>query len=164
MDRASHVRERAIVNLPGQWKANNLDVDTYVQKLREKIPSNYKFVLKGIMCIEDAEYAVEHFKPDAIWVSNKQGMVQDTAPSSISVLKRIAEVAKGKTEILFEGGIRRGGDVVKAIACGADYVFVGQPAVWALHVGGLKGIDKMFSTFKREIDITLVLLDTLSLK
>ncbi len=90
------------------------------------------------MCKEDALIAVEN-GANAIWISNKGGKSLDTQPSTISVLKSISQAVKKanpKVEIYFDGGVRRGTDAMKALALGADFVFLGRPIAWALHFAG----------------------------
>jgi (S)-2-hydroxy-acid oxidase len=99
--------------------------------------SQLPVVIKGILCKEDALEAIKN-GADAIWVSNDAGKNLDSAPSTISVLKSIVKAVRTQSvkkdaEIYFDGGLRRGTDIIKALAFGANFVFLGRPVMWALH-------------------------------
>jgi len=96
-------------------------------------------VLKGIQTPEDALIAIEK-GVDAIVVSNHGGQVQDTAPATIEMLPSIAQAVNGKIPIIIDGGIRRGTDVLKALALGAKFVMVGRPVLWGLAVNASEGV------------------------
>jgi 4-hydroxymandelate oxidase len=114
-------------------------------------------LLKGVLTGEDAELAVEHGAAGII-VSNHGGRQLDGAPATLDVLAEVAEAAAGKVEVLFDGGIRRGGDVVKALALGAGAVLVGRPAIWGLAADGEAGVRHVLSLLRDEIALTLALL------
>ena len=86
---------------------------------------------KGVMCAEDAILAM-NAGADAIYVSNHGARQLDTTPCTIEVLPEIVAVVKGKIPVWFDGGIRNGRDALKALALGADFVWMGRPALWAL--------------------------------
>ncbi|KAH9382434.1 hypothetical protein HPB48_004304 [Haemaphysalis longicornis] len=88
-------------------------------------------VLKGIVTAEDAELAV-HRKVDAIIVSNHGGRQLDGSPATVEALSEVVEAVRGRIEVYVDGGVRRGTDVIKALALGAKAVFVGRPALWGL--------------------------------
>lgn len=111
-------------------------------------------VIKGIMHPEDARLAVEH-GVDAIIVSNHGGRQLDTAPATIEVLPEVCAATDGRTEVLVDGGIRRGSDVVKALALGARAVAIGRPALYGLAVGGQTGVEKVLSILRRELDLVM---------
>ena len=114
-------------------------------------------VVKGIVGAEDAVRAVEA-GADAIVVSNHGGKGLDGAPATIRVLPRIVKAVGGSVEILLDGGVRTGADVVRAIALGAGAVLIGRAYIWGLAVGGECGVREILDTFEFEIDRTLGLL------
>lgn len=88
------------------------------------------------MCKEDALLAIEN-GIDAIFVSNHGARQLDTTPATLEVLEEVVEAVKGTNiEVFFDGGIRRGSDVLKALALGAKGVFIGRPILWGLAAGG----------------------------
>lgn len=106
-------------------------------------------VVKGICVAEDAVLAAEHGAA-AVVVSNHGGRQLDTCPATIEVLPAVAEAAADRLEILVDGGIRRGTDVVKALAAGARAVLVGRPVLWGLAVDGEAGVDAVLALLKKE--------------
>jgi (S)-2-hydroxy-acid oxidase len=113
-------------------------------------------VIKGIMTPEDAELACQ-YGVDAIWVSNHGGRQLDGVLSTIDVLSEIAEVVKGRIEIYMDGGIRHGSDVFKAIALGANAVFIGRPVLWGLAYGGENGLRTLLELLQTEFVNTMAL-------
>jgi isopentenyl diphosphate isomerase/L-lactate dehydrogenase-like FMN-dependent dehydrogenase len=97
-------------------------------------------ILKGVMSAEDAELALEH-GVDAIVVSNHGGRQLDHCVGTLDVLQEVSTVVRGRCEVWVDGGVRRGTDVIKAIALGADAVLVGRPMLWALALGGSDGVE-----------------------
>lgn len=118
--------------------------------------TDMKIILKGVMAPEDAQLAVE-CGADAIIVSNHGGRQLDCVPSTIQALPGIAEVVKGKIPIILDGGIRRGSDVFKALALGADFVLVGRPALWGLAFNGQDGVETVMNILERELSRTMAL-------
>ncbi|ARK29790.1 alpha-hydroxy acid oxidase [Halalkalibacter krulwichiae] len=112
-------------------------------------------VVKGIVHPEDAKLAVE-YGADAIVVSNHGGRQLDGSISSIDALPAIVEDVKGEVEILFDGGIRRGTDVIKALALGADSILLGRLFVYGL-ANGQAGVEKVITQLKEEVEIALAL-------
>jgi len=113
-------------------------------------------LLKGILHPDDARLAIEH-GVDGIFVSNHGGRQLDSVQSSIAALPAIAEAVDKRMKILIDGGIRRGTDVLKALALGADAVAIGRPQLWGLAIGGQAGVEQVLDIFRREIDRALVL-------
>ena len=95
-------------------------------------------LLKGILTAEDALLAIEHGM-DGIVVSNHGGRQLDTAIASIEALPEIVEAVAGRCEVYFDGGIRRGTDILKALALGARAVLIGRPVLWGLAANGAEG-------------------------
>jgi 4-hydroxymandelate oxidase len=113
-------------------------------------------LVKGIVRPDDAVRAVE-CGVAAVVVSNHGGRQLDTAPATIDVLGPIAQAVAGRAEILLDGGIRRGTDVVKAIALGARAVLVGRPVLWGLAADGEQGVTRVLEILRDELDTALAL-------
>ncbi len=113
-------------------------------------------LVKGISCKEDALLAVQH-GVDGIVVSNHGGRQLDTCRSTIDVLPEVSDAVQDKTEILIDGGIRRGTDVIKAIALGAKAVLIGRPVIWGLTVDGQNGVSAVLEIFRKELDLAMAL-------
>ncbi len=118
--------------------------------------TNLPLILKGIACREDAELAVNH-GVEGIVVSNHGGRQLDTSRATIEVLPEIAEAVSGKTLILMDGGIRRGTDIIKAIALGAKAVLTGRPVLWGLAYDGENGVREVLQILKKEFDLAMAL-------
>jgi 4-hydroxymandelate oxidase len=116
---------------------------------RVKDSTKMKLVLKGIMSPEDGALAVK-YGVDGVFVSNHGGRSDDFGISSISMLPEIAKAVNGKAVIFFDGGIRRGVDVVKAIAMGATAVGIGRPWLWGLGSFGEAGVRRVFEILRTE--------------
>jgi L-lactate dehydrogenase (cytochrome) len=114
-------------------------------------------ILKGIMSAEDGRRAVEH-GVDAIVVSNHGGRQLDGLPAAIEVLPEVAEAAGGRIEVLFDGGIRRGTDVIKALALGARACMIGRPYLYGLGAAGQAGVEHAINLLRAEIDRAQALL------
>ena len=112
------------------------------------------FVVKGIMTPEDARKAVE-LGADAIVVSNHGGNVLDGNASTISVLPSIVKAVDGRAEVLLDSGIRRGSDVVKAMAMGAKAVLVGRSWLWGVAAAGEAGVSAVLEVYRRQIMDTM---------
>jgi 4-hydroxymandelate oxidase len=112
-------------------------------------------VLKGVLHPEDARLAAGE-AVDGLLVSNHGGRQLDTVPAAITMLPEIVEAAGGAMPVLVDGGIRRGTDVVKALALGAAAVAVGRPVVWGLAADGERGVTEVLERLREEIDHALV--------
>jgi glycolate oxidase len=119
-------------------------------------------VVKGIACGEDARLAVE-YGADVVYVSNHGGRQLDQGQGSIEVLPEVVEAVAGRAEVLVDGGILRGTDVIKAIALGARAVGVGKLLGWSLAAGGQAGIERMLELLEVEIKTALGLMGITSL-
>ena len=113
-------------------------------------------LLKGILTAEDALLAIEHGM-DGIIVSNHGGRQLDTALSSIEALPEIVKAVAGRCEVYFDGGIRRGTDVLKALAIGARAVLVGRPVLWGLAVNGAEGAYHVLEILRKELELAMSL-------
>lgn len=113
-------------------------------------------VVKGVCRGDDAQKCVEH-GAKAIVVSNHGGRQLDTAPATCDVLPRVVDLVGERCEIYVDGGIRRGSDVLKAIALGARAVLIGRPILWGLTVAGEQGAAQVLEIFRRELDEAMLL-------
>ena len=113
-------------------------------------------LIKGIACKEDALVAVEHGAAGIV-VSNHGGRQLDTCRATIDVLPEVADAVRGKTEILLDGGIRRGTDILKAVALGAKAVLIGRPVIWGLSADGENGVKSVLGIFKKEFHLAMAL-------
>jgi 4-hydroxymandelate oxidase len=114
-------------------------------------------LVKGIVRADDAVRAIEHGAAGIV-VSNHGGRQLDAAPATIEVLPRIADALAGRdATILLDGGVRRGTDVIKAIAYGAQAVLVGRPVLWGLAAAGREGVAAALGALRRELDLAMAL-------
>jgi lactate oxidase len=112
--------------------------------------SGLPVIIKGLTRPEDATKAIEEGAA-AIQVSNHGGRALDGTPAAITALPGIVEAVQGKAPIIMDSGIRRGTDVAKALALGADAVAVGRPVWWSLALGGSGGVNGLMEYFQREL-------------
>jgi 4-hydroxymandelate oxidase len=141
------VRPREIVFSPElSWQ--------HIEWLRKK--TALKIVLKGVMHPADARLAVEA-GVDALMVSNHGGRQLDTVPAAIELLPAIRDAVGGRVPLLIDGGIRRGTDIVKALALGATAAAVGRPIFWGLAVAGEEGVSQTLEMLRSELVRALIL-------
>ncbi len=114
-------------------------------------------VVKGILTAEDALLAVEH-GAEAVVVSNHGGRQLDGVPASVDALREVVEAVGQRAEVLIDGGVRRGIDVLIALALGARAVLVGRPPLWGLAVNGEDGVRRVLEMLRAEVELTLALL------
>ncbi len=113
-------------------------------------------LLKGILNPDDAELAIRA-GVDGIIVSNHGGRCLDTLPATISVLPAVAEKVAGRVPLLVDGGIRRGTDVLKALALGAKAVLIGRPYIFGLAAGGAGGVSRVVEILRDEFKMAMAL-------
>ncbi|MBO3752823.1 alpha-hydroxy-acid oxidizing protein [Streptosporangiaceae bacterium NEAU-GS5] len=113
-------------------------------------------VLKGVLHPEDARLAVRH-GVDGLIVSNHGGRQLDGTPAAVDRLPVIADAVAGEIALLVDGGVRRGTDVVKALALGAQAVGIGRPALWGLAAAGQEGVARVLDLLRRELVNALTL-------
>jgi L-lactate dehydrogenase (cytochrome) len=113
-------------------------------------------VVKGVLSARDAEEAVRR-GADAVYVSNHGGRQLDSSPATLDVLPEVVAAVGDRAEVYIDGGIRRGEDVVKARALGAQAAFAGRPWFHALAAGGAAGVERLLEVIRLDIDRTLAL-------
>jgi len=113
--------------------------------------------IKGVMTAEDARRAVDA-GADAVVVSNHGGRQLDGVAAGLDALPQVAEAVGGQCEVLMDGGIRRGGDIVKALALGARAVLLGRGTAYGLAAGGEKGVDRALAMFQADLARSMTLL------
>ncbi|MCU1332760.1 MAG: glycolate oxidase [Candidatus Angelobacter sp.] len=113
-------------------------------------------ILKGVLSAEDGRRAVER-GADGVIVSNHGGRNLDTVPATIDALPRVVEAVAGKIPVMLDSGIRRGTDVLAALALGAKAVFIGRPYVYGLAAGGAKGVERVISILRDELERAMAL-------
>jgi 4-hydroxymandelate oxidase len=118
--------------------------------------SGLPVVVKGVLTPEDARRAVDSGAAGIV-VSNHGGRQLDTVLSGADALRAVVDEAGGELDVLVDGGIRRGTDVIKALALGARAVMIGRPALWGLAVGGEEGVRRVLDLLLAELDVALAL-------
>src|SRR5262249_23622454 len=127
----------------------------YVTELRERW--NVPVVVKGLVTAEDAGLACQYGAAGVV-VSNHGGRQLDATVASLDALPEVVEVVGDRAEVYLDGGVRRGTDVVMALALGARAVLVGRPALWGLAYGGSKGVEQVLDIVREETENALALL------
>ena len=113
-------------------------------------------IVKGVLTGEDAQLSLEHGAA-AIIVSNHGGRQLDTALASIEALAEVVEAVDGRCEVYMDGGIRRGTDILKALALGARAVLIGRPILWGLAVDGAAGVHDVLEILRAELELAMML-------
>jgi 4-hydroxymandelate oxidase len=113
-------------------------------------------VVKGILTAEDAILGIE-CGVAGILVSNHGGRQLDTVAATIEALPEVVEAVSGRCEVYLDGGVRRGTDVLKALALGARAVFVGRPVLWGLAVAGADGAQHVLELLRDELELAMTL-------
>jgi L-lactate dehydrogenase (cytochrome) len=145
------------VNSLAHWTASQFDPTLSwkdVEWVRSVWPG--KLILKGILDVEDARTAAKTGAA-ALIVSNHGGRQLDGAPSSISALPKIVDAVGSEIEVMFDGGIRSGQDVLRALALGARSCMIGRSYIYGLGAGGEAGVARAIEILGRELDVTLAL-------
>ena len=157
---AGYVRGMEDVNSLAQWISGQFDPSLSwhdVEWIRGLWPG--KLVLKGVLDVEDARRAAKSGAA-ALVVSNHGGRQLDGAVSSIAALPRIVDAVGAEIEIMFDGGIRSGQDVVRALALGAQSCMIGRAFLYGLGAGGEAGVARAIEILKNELDVTMALTGT----
>ena len=124
----------------------------YVGRLRDI--TSMQLVLKGIVTAEDASLAVEH-GVDGIIVSNHGGRAENSGRSTIECLPEVVEAVRGRIPVIVDGGFRRGTDIFKALALGADAIAIGRPYLWGLASFGQEGVEAVLDLLAQELEIVM---------
>jgi isopentenyl diphosphate isomerase/L-lactate dehydrogenase-like FMN-dependent dehydrogenase len=120
----------------------------YIDEVRKMVKG--KMLIKGILDPEDAKLAIEH-GADAIIVSNHGGRSMDYGPSTLEVLPEIVAAVNGRIPVLFDSGVRRGTDIFKALALGANGVMIGRTTRWGLAAFGTAGAQRLIEMLQQEL-------------
>ena len=148
------------LNTLSHWIAGQFDPSLSwkdVEWIRSIWPG--KLILKGVLDVDDARIAAS-MGADAMVVSNHGGRQLDGAPSSISVLPSIVDAVGDQTEIMMDGGVRSGQDVLKALALGAKSCLIGKAWLYGLAAGGQQGVTQALEVIRKELDISMALTGT----
>jgi 4-hydroxymandelate oxidase len=113
-------------------------------------------ILKGVLSAEDGRLAVS-CGADGVIVSNHGGRNLDTVPATIDALPRVVEAVAGRIPVMLDSGIRRGTDVLAALALGAKAVFIGRPYIYGLALGGARGVERVISILRDELERAMAL-------
>ncbi len=151
------------INTLAEWTATQFDASANwrdVEWVRSRWPG--KLIMKGVLDAEDARLAAAA-GADAIVVSNHGGRQLDGAPSSISVLAEIVDAVGGRCEVMFDGGVRSGQDIAKALALGARGALIGKAFLYALSAAGEAGVTRAIEIMRNELRVTLALTGTSSI-
>ncbi len=135
-----------------------LDWD-YIDRIRDA--TSMRLMLKGIVTAEDARLAIEH-GVDGIIVSNHGGRAEDSGRSTIESLPEVVDAVSGLIPVIVDSGFRRGTDIFKALALGADAIAIGRPYLWGLGTFGQEGVETVLDILKREFEIVMKQAGTLS--
>ncbi|KAK6506704.1 hypothetical protein TWF481_005163 [Arthrobotrys musiformis] len=142
-------------------RGNQLIVDPSINWERDmkwlREVTSLEIWVKGILHPLDAEEAIA-CGASGIMVSNHGGRQLDTCVSALDVLPAIVKQVNGRVPVHIDGGIRRGGDIFKALALGADFVWIGRPVWWGLEVAGEEGVKWVIQTLKREFEVVMKLM------
>jgi L-lactate dehydrogenase (cytochrome) len=152
---AGHVKGTEDLTKLSEWTASQFDTSLNwkdIDWIRSIWPG--KLILKGILDVEDAELAAKT-GAQAIVVSNHGGRQLDGAPSSIEVLPEIADAIGSQMEIMFDGGIRTGMDLMRALALGAKSCMIGRAYAYGLGAGGQEGVAKAIDILAKELTTTM---------
>ena len=154
---AGHVQGMENVNSLAQWTASQFDPALSwkdVEWVRSVWPG--KLILKGILDVEDARIAAKT-GASALVVSNHGGRQLDGALSSIAALPKVVEAVGDQIEVMFDGGIRSGQDVLRALARGARSCLIGRSYIYGLGAGGEAGVARAIDILAKELDVTMAL-------
>jgi L-lactate dehydrogenase (cytochrome) len=154
---SGHVRGMENVNSLARWIAGQFDPALNwkdVEWIRSLWPG--KLILKGVLDVEDARLAAKTGAA-ALVVSNHGGRQLDGAPSSISALPKIVDAVGGEIEVMFDGGIRTGADLLRALALGARSGLIGRAYLYGLGAGGEAGVGRAIEIIRDELDVSMAL-------
>ncbi len=150
--RADHFKDYTILDAAISW-----DTIDWIRSFA-KVP----VILKGILAPEDGRIAADQ-GVSGILVSNHGGRNLDTAPATIEALPAVIEAVEDRIPVLLDGGIRRGTDIIKALALGAKAILIGRPFLWGLAVNGAEGVQRVVEILRAELQAGMKLCGTPSL-
>lgn len=133
----------------------------FVSRLRDE--TSAKLVLKGIVTREDAARCLE-YGVDGIIVSNHGGRAEESGRGTIESLPEVVDAVDGAIPVMVDGGFRRGMDIFKALALGADAICIGRPYLWGLGSFGQAGVEKVLELLRTELEIAMRLAGTPSIE
>lgn len=151
----AHAGTTSMGNLPGMTDLEAVAL-TWQDIAWLRSLTSLPLVLKGLLTPDDAIEAVNH-GVEGIVVSNHGGRSVDGVPASIEALPSIVEAVRGRCEVYLDGGVRRGTDVLKALALGAQAVLIGRPILWGLAVDGAQGALRVLELLRRELALAMIL-------
>jgi 4-hydroxymandelate oxidase len=125
----------------------------FLERVREE-SGGMKLLVKGIVTGEDADMAVAH-GVDGIMVSNHGGRAEDSNRSTIECLPEVAGTVRGRVPVIIDSGFRRGTDIFKALALGADAVGIGRPYLWGLAAFGQPGVEAVLTILRNELEMVM---------
>lgn len=161
---AGQMKGMGNVTTVAQWVSTQFDPSlnwTDIEEVREQWPG--KLIVKGILDPEDARIAAD-LGADAIIVSNHGGRQLDGTISSIAALPEVAKAIGSRTEVLFDGGIRSGQDLLRALALGAHACLIGRAYLYGLGAAGQPGVTKAIDIIRKELDVTMAFTGTRSVR
>jgi pre-mycofactocin synthase len=172
--RTRHLPDLTVPNMAEDGRPAPTFFEAYYEWMQSPLPSwsdvawlreqwGGPFMLKGVTRVDDAKRAVDA-GVSAISVSNHGGNNLDGTPATIRALPAVAEAVGGQVEVLLDGGVRRGGDVVKAVALGARAVMIGRAYLWGLAANGQAGVENVLDVLRGGIDSALLGLGHSSIK
>jgi isopentenyl diphosphate isomerase/L-lactate dehydrogenase-like FMN-dependent dehydrogenase len=124
----------------------------FIKRLKDV--TKMKVLIKGLESREDAELAVQH-GADGIIVSNHGGRATETGRGTLEALPEVIAAVRGRVPVLVDGGVRRGTDVLKALALGATAVGIGRPYVWGLGAFGQPGVERVLDILNNELRLAM---------
>jgi 4-hydroxymandelate oxidase len=139
----------------GKWLTGG-DAWTWRDVDRVRSQTKLALVLKGVVTPQDAKLAVEH-GVRAIVVSNHGGRQLDDTIASLDALPGVVDAVAGRAEVLLDGGVRRGIDVLKALALGARAVLVARPVAWGLAAAGQAGVERVLELLRVELSVAMAI-------
>lgn len=139
------------------------DILTWELLNRIRSATKMKLIVKGIETAADAELCLAH-KVDGIVVSNHGGRASETGRGTIECLPEIVSVVKKRVPVMIDGGVRRGTDIFKALALGADAVGIGRPYIWGLSSFGQEGVEAVLDILTKELAMTMQQAGTTSIQ
>ena len=132
----------------------------YVKRIKDS--TSMKVLLKGIVTKEDAELAVQH-GVDGLFVSNHGGRAENSLRATITSLPEVVAGVAGRIPVIVDGGFRRGTDIFKGLALGANAIGIGRPYIWGLAAFGQEGVEVVLTLLRRELDVVMRQAGTISI-